>query len=150
MTPDLLYYLIHLPVIPAWALIAFAPRSIWTDRIAHSVAIPLVLGLAYTWFLAQGLSGSAAQGAGFHSLEAVTKAFSHPTGVLIGWSHYLVFDLFVGAWIARDAVRRDITKWAVLPCLFFCLMFAPIGLVLYLLLRWGMGRGGWSLHEEGA
>lgn len=150
MTPDLIYYLIHVPIIPAWILIIFAPRSIWTDRIAHSVVMPLVLGLAYTWFLAQGLSGSASEGAGFHSLDAVMAAFAHPTGVLIGWTHYLVFDLFVGAWVARDAIRRGINQWAVLPCLFFCLMFGPIGLMIYLLLRWGMGRGGWSLDEEHA
>ena len=150
MSPETVFYLIHLPIIPAWLMLGFAPAWRWTDFYAHSIVVPIVLGLSYLWFLIQGLMGASAPGAGFSDLASVMAIFDHPTGALIGWSHYLVFDLFVGAWVARDALRRGIGKWPVLPCIFFCGMFGPLGLVLYLGLRFAMGRGGWSLHEQGA
>ena len=66
--------------------------------------------------------------------------FSVPQAVLAGWIHYLVFDLFVGAWEVRDAKRLGISHWFILPCLFFTLMLGPIGLLLYFILRWAMRR----------
>ena len=60
--------------------------------------------------------------------------------MLVGWVHYLVFDLFVGAWIVRDARRRGIHHGLVLPCLFFTLMLGPIGLLLYAGLRFARDR----------
>lgn len=85
--------------------------------------------------------------AGMSSLAAVMALFSHPVGVLTGWTHYLVFDLFVGAWIARDALRAGVNKWVVLPALFFTLVFGPVGLAIYLVIRRFSGKGGWSLVE---
>jgi hypothetical protein len=81
------------------------------------------------------------------TIAGVMAIFSSPNGVLTGWTHYLVFDLFVGAWIGRDARRRGTPHWLVAPCLLFCLMFGPIGLLLYLSARLITGKGGASLDE---
>ena len=48
------------------------------------------------------------------------------------------------------AERRGIAHWIVLPALFLALMFGPLGLLLYLLIRKLSGRGGWSLDEAPA
>jgi hypothetical protein len=61
--------------------------------------------------------------------------FSAPHIVVAGWIHYLIFDLFVGAWESRDAVRRGVPLWLVIPCLLGTLMFGPLGLLLYLTVR---------------
>ena len=89
-----------------------------------------------------------AEGAGMSSLGGVMAIFSRPVGILTGWTHYLVFDLFVGAWISRDALARRIPHLLVVPCLFFTLMFGPVGLLLYVGLRFALRRGGASLVEE--
>ena len=68
--------------------------------------------------------------------------FTRPEATLAGWIHYLVFDLFVGAWIARDAVRRGIHPVAVAPCLVLTLMFGPVGLFCYAALRFALQRTG--------
>ena len=52
----------------------------------------------------------------------------------------LVFDLFVGAWEARDAKRQGIPHLALVPCLLATLMFGPAGLLAYLALRGVMRR----------
>jgi hypothetical protein len=54
---------------------------------------------------------------------------------MAGWIHYLLFDLFVGAWEVRDAVRRDVPHWLVVPCLILTLILGPIGLLLYVVVR---------------
>ena len=70
----------------------------------------------------------------------VMLLFSNPYFALAGWVHYLVFDLFIGAWQVRDARRRGIPHLYVLPCLFLTLMAGPIGLLAYITLRFGMRR----------
>jgi uncharacterized membrane protein YraQ (UPF0718 family) len=80
------------------------------------------------------------EGGGFSSLEGVMILFQSPTAVFGGWIHYLVFDLFIGAWIVRDAKRQGINHWFTLPILFATLMAGPAGLLLYLLLRLALKR----------
>ena len=146
MSPDLLFYLIHLPIFPAWALLFVAPRWRGTQIFVHSALIPLTLDALYAMLLARGIMGESTPGAGFNSLPAVMALFAHPIGALNSWTHFLIFDLFVGAWISRDALRHSIALPATWPFLFFALMFAPLGLALWLLFKGITGRG-WSLQE---
>ena len=71
----------------------------------------------------------------FGSLDGVVGLFSDPKNVLIGWIHYLAFDLWVGSWEVGDAIKRGINRWFLLPCLLFTFMLGPVGLLLYLILR---------------
>jgi hypothetical protein len=147
MTPDVVFSICSAAVMPAWLLLVVAPGAVWTQRLVHSVLVPLLLGLVYlTGFLT---APAAPEGASFGSLEGVVLFFSQPHSVLVGWVHYLVFDLFVGAWEVRDARRHGIHHGLVVPCLFFTLMLGPIGLMMYLVLRWALRRE-WSLVETSA
>ncbi len=118
-------------VLPVWLLLIFAPRWRWTQRLATFV-VPLLIAPLYIWLLARA---HAPQGAGFNSLHAVALLFSAPEALLAGWIHYLAFDLFTGAWEARDATSLGISPWLVAPCLVLTFLFGPVGLALYLLLR---------------
>ncbi len=143
------YTALHILIAPAWLLLAFAPGWVWTRRLVHTALVPLILAAVYLGFLSAGiLFGQAHPDAGMSSLAAVMALFSHPVGVLTGWTHFLVFDLFVGAWIARDALRVGLSKWIVLPALVLTLMFGPLGLAIYLLIRRLSGKAGWSLDEQ--
>jgi hypothetical protein len=148
MNYETLYSLINLSVMPAWLLLAVFPRAGITKMVVHSGLYPLALGLFYIVTLSMSLFfGMGAEGGNFTSASGVSTLFSHPLGIMIGWSHYLVFDLFVGSWQARDAQRRGVPHLALVPCLFFTLMLGPVGLVLYLFVRKLAGKGGWSLVE---
>jgi hypothetical protein len=133
MSPDDVFLICNYGVMPFWLLLTVAPGWAWTGRLVHSVAIPLLLGTVY--LIGFATAPPAPPGASFGSLEGVMLFFSQPHGVLVGWVHYLVFDLFVGAWIVRDARRRGIHHALIVPCLFFTLMLGPIGLLLYATLR---------------
>ena len=88
--------------------------------------------------------------AGLRRLKASARLFSTDIGILVGWVHYLVFDLFVGAWIARDAQRRGFSHWLLVPCLLLTFMAGPFGLLLYVILRVATKKGRWSLLEKWA
>lgn len=148
MTYELAFSAINLSVMPAWLLLIALPRSGLTRTIVHSGIYPLALGSFYAVCLALSLFfGVGSEDAGFTSIGAVSALFDHPNGVLIGWTHYLVFDLFVGAWIGRDALRRGVTHWLAAPGMFFSFLFGPVGLVIYLIGRAVTGKGGLSLTE---
>ncbi len=130
------YLLLNASVLPAWALLIFLPKSKLTAGLVHSVLYPSLLGSVYLACLVAGIAfGQSAEGAGFSSIESVMAIFDHPNGVMIGWTHYLVFDLFVGAWIGREATREKLPHLAVVPCLLGAFMFGPVGLLLFVLLR---------------
>lgn len=117
-----------------WLGLALAPRLEFTRDTMPSLIIPIILGVTYA-YLMFSFSGSASDDGGFGSLAEVKALFGVDALLLAGWIHYLAFDLFVGAWIVRDAQEEWISHWLVLPCLFFTLMAGPFGLLLYLGLR---------------
>jgi uncharacterized PurR-regulated membrane protein YhhQ (DUF165 family) len=148
MDTALLFRICNTAVIPCWALLIFAPGWVWTQRIVHSALVPALLGSVYVSIALFG--PPAPEGAGFGSLEGVMLLFTVPEGVLAGWVHYLVFDLFVGAWEARDARRRGIHPALVGPCLILTLMLGPAGLLAYLALRAVRERTGTLVEIEAA
>jgi len=117
-----------------WLGLALAPRLEFTRDTMPSLIIPIILGVTYA-YLMFSFSGSASDEGGFGSLAEVKALFGVDALLLAGWIHYLAFDLFVGAWIVRDAQEEWVSHWLVLPCLFFTLMAGPFGLLLYLALR---------------
>ena len=148
MTYDLLFSLINLSVMPAWALLILAPKWGGTEKIVHSMFYPLLLGAVYIGGMVMAAMGHGAEGGGFTSIDGVRTLFSSDVGMVIGWTHYLVFDLFVGAWEARDARRRSFHHGLLIPCLLLTFMLGPIGLLTYLGLRKATGKGGWRLDES--
>jgi hypothetical protein len=64
------------------------------------------------------------------------ELFKNRTLVTAGWVHYLAFDLLTGIFIRKNAQKHGINHWLIVPCLLFTFMLGPIGLLLYLLLRW--------------
>lgn len=120
-------------VVPLWLLLALAPGARLTERLVHSGAFALLLVPSYALMLWTDVPGP--QGASFFTLDGVMRIFTSRQTVVACWIHYLVFDLFVGAWQARDARRLGIAHAWVVPCLALTLMFGPVGFGLYLALR---------------
>lgn len=145
MSNETLFMLVNNSVLPGWLLLAFAPRARVTRALVHAPVYPLVLGVAYALLLWTDRPGP--QGASFFTLEGVTNIFTSPQTVIAAWGHYLIFDLFIGAWETRDAARRGIPHWCVVPSLALTLLFGPVGLLSYLVLRLALKRR-WSLEES--
>lgn len=118
--------------IAGWLVLIVSPLM---PRIAQTISglvIPAILSLAYTVFILIGWAGAPG---GFDSLASVMLLFDTPMVALAGWVHYLAFDLFIGAWEVRTARREGIPHLLVLPCLLLTFLFGPIGLILFLTIR---------------
>ena len=147
MELELIYKLVHLLVLPSWILLVFAPNWRFTDKFVHAAFIPLIMIVIYVYFIGWAVFFGAG-GGGFGSLEAVMTGFDYPVVMLGGWVHYLVFDLFVGMWIARDGKRHGMAHAWLVPCILLSFVFGPVGLGLYLILRRMIAKAGFSLHEK--
>ena len=135
MTYEALFGLVNTIILPAWLLLLVAPGWRWSQRVAVAVTVPL-LAATYAGLIGFALAtGSGAEDVDFTTMEGVASIFSHPLGIVAGWTHYLAFDLFVGAWVARDGRRLGLPRLALLPCLVLCLMAGPAGLLLFLGIR---------------
>ena len=130
-SPDLLFALANPLALLGWALLALAPRWRGTRTLVLSGAWPLGLAAAYAALITAHYLGAHGAEGGFGSLAQVAALFRDPWALLAGWVHYLCFDMWVGAWEMRDAQRRGVPHWALLPCLGLTFMFGPGGLLLY-------------------
>ena len=68
-------------------------------------------------------------------LDSLASLFGNKTFLLTFWIHFLTLSLFVGTWIAKDALRQGIHKYVVLFPLVLTYFTGPLGLFLYLFLR---------------
>jgi hypothetical protein len=119
MPLEALFKAANYAVIPFWLLLVATPRWSWTQRLVHGPVVLLLLTPIYSYLLFG--YAPAPEGMEFSSLY----------GVMIGF----FFGLFVGAWETRDAQRRGIPHLMVVPCLIATLMIGPVGLLLYVLVR---------------
>ncbi|WP_343715573.1 ABA4-like family protein [Inquilinus sp.] len=137
---DLLFRGGNMLAILGWLALAAAPllpRHKARLRTAAGLAVPLLFAAAYLGLV--GTSWGSAQG-GYGSIAAVRALFDSPGMLVAGWLHYLAFDLFVGAWIAREGERAGLPHLLLIPCFALTFLFGPIGLLAFALLRAGLGR----------
>ena len=131
-------------VLPFWLLLVFAPHWRGTQWLVHSALVPLA---GVGWYALGLFTDFTLEGDALTTLAGVQAALTRPHVAVAAWIHYLIFDLFIGAWQARDAQREGIPHWAVVPCLALTLFAGPIGLALYLGIRLGRRRR-WSTREH--
>lgn len=129
---DRIFSLAGLSAMIGWVALAVAPLR---PRIAQAVAgwiIPAVISAAYAGLLARYWGEATG---GFGSLAGVSELFDHRGLLLAGWLHYLAFDLLIGAWEVREGERAGLPHLAVLPALALTFLFGPVGLLVFLALR---------------
>jgi ABA DEFICIENT 4-like len=128
MSAETLFAVVSAAIVPGWLLLILVPRARITERLVLSGFYSLAFAAVYLVLIVAFFPG--ARG-GFGSLADVDRLFRNPYLLLAGWIHYLAFDLFVGAWEARDAVKRGVPHLNVIPCLVLTFLFGPIGLLAY-------------------
>lgn len=130
----------------AWILLAFGPRKQVMRTLVMYLGVGL-LCLAYAVLLVAVVSGgldparpAGAGKAGFDSIAGVRAIFVSDGGVVIGWTHYLAFDLFVGLWIANDADHKGFGRIVQVPFLLATFLAGPVGLLAWLIVREARAR----------
>jgi hypothetical protein len=133
MTPDQIFQLCSTIAMIGWIVLIVLPNWQSVDKFLVGVIITLFC-LVYAWIIFSDFKFG--DMSSFGSLDGVMKLFTNKGIVVAGWVHYLAFDLMTGIFIRKNAQKHGISHWLTIPCLFFTFMLGPIGLLLYLLLRW--------------
>jgi len=132
MTPEQLFSLANTIALSGWLVLIMGWRWRLSARLVSAVIVPLLLAIVYSYLV---LTHFGESGGGFSTLAAVQKLFSNPWLLVAGWIHYLAFDLFIGCWEARDAIKNGVPFFLVAPCLVLTFLFGPAGLLLYFAVR---------------
>ena len=120
-------------VLPGWLLLIFARSWKYTSRLIF-YAIIFVLAITYSWFLLSDISQFDPEAGS--SLANIARTFGDPRVALIGWIHYLAFDMLAGLIIAMDGKNLRIHPVLMFVPLFFTLMAGPFGLLVYSIIRY--------------
>ena len=136
MTADGLFRICNSVALLAWILLVGLGWKRWVSGLVTGVLVPVLLAVAYLSIVITQWG----QGGDFNSLQGVATLFSNRWMLLAGWIHYLAFDLFIGSWETRNAARLGIRHWFVAPCLLLTFLFGPVGLLLYLAMRFAIRR----------
>lgn len=138
MNLDFVFQSASMLAVVGWVALLASPLMPRIADLLASAAVPLLLSIAYSglilafWTSAQG---------GFDTLANVALLFETRELLLAGWLHYLAFDLFVGAWIARTARAESVGFLLVAPCLILTFLFGPVGFLLFSSIRVARLRG---------
>jgi len=135
MTPSTLFTLMNILSAAGWILILIISRF-WKGADTFLVCIVVaILAAAYSYFNFAHI-GEAGGIAGFSTFEGVTKIFSNPWLIDAAWAHIVGIDLILGMLIKNNAAKHGIAYGVVVIVLLVTIVFGPLGLLLYLLIRW--------------
>ncbi len=135
MTPSMLFTFMNILSATGWILILIVSRF-WKGADAFLVCIVVaLLAAAYSFFNFAHI-GEAGGIAGFSTFEGVTKIFSNPWLIDAAWAHIVGIDLIIGMLIKNNAAKHGIPYGLVVIILLVTIVFGPMGLLLYLLVRW--------------
>lgn len=137
ITPELIFNIGNLAILPAWVLMIFAPTWKYTKLLAESHIAIVLVAFLYACIVLTHL-GAIAE-ADFMTLKGIKNLFASAGKsdyfIAAAWFHYLAFDLAVGTFIYTEAQKRQISHGFVIPCLLFTFMLGPVGFLLFYLLK---------------
>ncbi len=102
-------------------------------------AIILILCCLYTYLVLFGrrydLQNERFNVKSFFTLEGVLRMLKNTRMAFTAWTHILVFDLFAAWVIVVDAHSRELNVFIALPLVLLTMMFGPVGLLAYVVVR---------------
>jgi len=131
MSPDTLFSIASTIAFLGWMALIFLPKP-WRYKVPIALCAP-ALALMYAAMVFPALKGL--DPAAFSTLDGVMSLQGSELAALVGWVHYLAFDLIVGWVIANDADHLGLNRWLIVPALLLTFMLGPVGWVTYLLIR---------------
>ena len=133
MSPDSVFQICStIAMVGFIVLLIISPFWSSFDKFLIGVVITL-LAIVYAWLIFQVFRPDDFEK--FSSLDGVMELFTDKTAVTAGWVHYLALDMLGAIWIKKNAQKHGIHHLILVPCLLVTFMLAPIGLLLYLLIR---------------
>jgi hypothetical protein len=119
-------------VLLGWLLLIILPHWKFTQGlILHGIIV--LFALLYTYLIGKDIGSFDPNS--FSTLANVKALFQDDDAVAAGWLHYLAFDLFVGAYIVKESIKLNISRWIYSLILPFTFMFGPVGYLIFFMVK---------------
>jgi uncharacterized membrane protein len=132
MSPDVLFSLVNTLALVAWISLSIAPYNARIQKWVLGGVVVILAGLYAVFFLG---SFDWAMMNELATLDGLMGLFANKQAVVVGWIHYLAFDLIAGIYVARNAQTHKISQRLILPFLWLTFMAGPLGWLAYVIFR---------------
>jgi hypothetical protein len=141
MTAETFFQATNTLALLAWmALVAFPGTKLVAGWLC-AVLVPGVLAGCYAGVIGWKLTTDGLPPGDVMTLAGLREVFTDDWVFAAAWTHYLVFDMVVGAWIARDSIRLNLPWLPRTAALLLTFFAGPVGFLLHL------GSRGWLRRE---
>jgi hypothetical protein len=136
---DQLFGVTNLGALAGWAVLLLGPRR-WLSAVRYAVvgflcAVYVLLFAGLMSGLLDPVRDGPEPSMLDYSVRGLRALFASDGGIVVGWTHYLAFDLFVGCWIAEKADARGVGRVAQAPVLLLTFLAGPLGLLTWYLVQ---------------
>jgi hypothetical protein len=138
LTSENIYLWINFGILPFWLMLIFIPNHRVTEIFVNSIIIPLILASTYIYIIYKAilLDISIFEILKLYlSLEELYTIFATESFLLIFWLHFVALNIFIGAWLTKDAIRYGISRGVTFLPLVLVYFSGPVGLVFYWIIR---------------
>lgn len=119
----------------AWIALVLFPGRRPVSGMLCAVIVPGILALAYACVIGWRLAIDGPPPGDIMTLAGLRTVFDDDWVFAAAWTHYLVFDMVVGAWIARDSIGLGIPWPLRTVSLVLTFLAGPVGFLVHILTR---------------
>ena len=135
---EILFWFSSIWILPLWSLMWFLPKHEITSRVMNDVRIcilPLLIPYAIL-VMPNILDIFITLGSEMPTPDLVIEFFQDDDVILIGWLHFLAFDILAGRYIWKRMIDLDRPIYLSTPILILSMMVAPLGFLLGIIATW--------------
>ena len=131
-----MFWISSVLILPLWIMMWFMPKHDITHKIMSNPLYCIVpLTIPYVILVIPNLIDIfVLLGSQMPTPEIVTEMFSNETTIILAWLHMLALDTLGGRWIWKRMVAKDLPIWQSMPPLLLCMMVAPLGILIRIML----------------
>jgi hypothetical protein len=130
----------------AWIALVLLPGKKMVSSVLCAVVVPGLLALAYTSVIGWKLATNGPPPGNVMTLAGLREVFRDDWVFAAAWTHYLAFDMVVGAWIARDSVSLGMPWLLRTVALVLTFLAGPVGFLMHIVGRGILRRTGSVTH----
>jgi len=125
----------------AWTVLVVFPARRFISHLLCAIVVPGLLAACYAAVIGWKITTDGPPPGDVMTIAGLRSVFADDWVFAAAWTHYLVFDMVVGAWIARDAIRLCI-PWPLRSlALVLTFLAGPVGFLIHLAARASLRPG---------
>ena len=123
-----------------WIALVLFPGRRLVSHCLCGIVVPALLAIGYAAVISWKLSQNGPPPGDVMTIAGLRVVFADDWVFAAAWTHYLCFDMVVGAWIARDAVRLGIPWPLRTVSLVLTFLAGPLGFLVHVVCRLTLRR----------